>query len=108
MNGGTQMRGLWVCLGLVLQLACGAPSEQSASRSPVDATLTQLGDAFVSSTANVNGMTLHFVRAGSGPAVILLHIRWGAQIALVASQPGFEITHVGRVPTWGWIGETGA
>ena len=73
MNAGTQMRGLWVCLGLVFQLACGAPSEQSPNRSPVDAVLAQLGDAFVSRTANVNGTTLHYVRGGSGPAVILLH-----------------------------------
>ena len=73
MNAGTQMRGLWVCLGLVFQLACGAPSEQSPSKSPVDAVLAQIGDAFVSSTANVNGTTLHYVRGGSGPAVILLH-----------------------------------
>ena len=43
MNAGTQMRGLWVCLGVVSQLACGAPSEQSPSWSPVDAVLAQLG-----------------------------------------------------------------
>ena len=36
------------------------------------------------------------------------YIRWGAQIALVASQPGFEIKHVGPVPKGEWIGETGA
>ena len=28
---------------------------------------------FVSSTANVNGTTLHYVRGGAGPAIILLH-----------------------------------
>ncbi len=32
-----------------------------------------LGDAFASRTANVNGTTLHYVLAGSGPAFILLH-----------------------------------
>jgi hypothetical protein len=73
MNAGTQMGGSWVCPGLEFQLACGAPSEQSPSRSPADAVFAQLGDAFVSSTANVNGTTLHYVRGGSGPAVILLH-----------------------------------
>ena len=72
MTAGTRMRGLWVCLG-VFQLSCGAPSEQSPSRPPVDAVLAQLGDAFVSRTANVNGTTLHYVRGGAGPAVILLH-----------------------------------
>ena len=32
MNAGTLMRGLCVCLGLVFQLACGAPLEQSSNR----------------------------------------------------------------------------
>jgi hemoglobin len=30
------------------------------------------------------------------------YIQWGAQIAVAASQPGFEIQHVGPVPKWGW------
>jgi pimeloyl-ACP methyl ester carboxylesterase len=40
---------------------------------PVDSAVGGLGDAFVSGTANVNGTTLHYVRGGVGPAVILLH-----------------------------------
>jgi pimeloyl-ACP methyl ester carboxylesterase len=32
-----------------------------------------MGGGFVSGTAQVNGTTLHYVRGGSGPAVILLH-----------------------------------
>jgi hemoglobin len=36
------------------------------------------------------------------------YIRWGAQIALSASQPGFEIKHVGPVPKWGWNATEGA
>jgi hemoglobin len=36
------------------------------------------------------------------------YIRWGAEIALTASQPGFEIQHVGPVPKWGWTRESGA
>ena len=67
------MRGLCVCLGVVFHVACGASPEQSPSRAPVDAALAQLGDGFVSSTVNVNATTLHYVRGGSGPAVILLH-----------------------------------
>jgi pimeloyl-ACP methyl ester carboxylesterase len=35
--------------------------------------LAQLGDAFVSRTAKVNGTAVHYVRGGEGPAVILLH-----------------------------------
>jgi hemoglobin len=33
------------------------------------------------------------------------YISWGAGIALTASQPGFEIQHVGPVPRWGWTRE---
>ncbi len=36
------------------------------------------------------------------------YLRWGAQIALTASQPGFEIQHVGPVPKWGWTTDKGA
>ena len=41
--------------------------------SPVDSAVVELGDAFAARTANVNGTTLHYVRGGVGPAVILLH-----------------------------------
>jgi pimeloyl-ACP methyl ester carboxylesterase len=50
-----------------------APAERSDEPSPVDTVLAQLGDAFVSRTANVNGTTVHYVRGGSGSSVILLH-----------------------------------
>jgi hemoglobin len=36
------------------------------------------------------------------------YIRWGARIAVTASQPGFQIEHVGAVPKWGWTTDTGA
>jgi hemoglobin len=36
------------------------------------------------------------------------YIRWGAGIAVTASQPDFEITHVGPVPKWGWTTDTDA
>jgi pimeloyl-ACP methyl ester carboxylesterase len=38
-----------------------------------DPALATLGGGFISSTAQVNGTTLHFVRGGMGPAVFLLH-----------------------------------
>jgi pimeloyl-ACP methyl ester carboxylesterase len=44
------------------------PSNQSS-----DLVARKLGDDFGSHTAKVNGTTLHYVRGGSGPAVILLH-----------------------------------
>jgi pimeloyl-ACP methyl ester carboxylesterase len=34
---------------------------------------TGLGDEFASESATVNGITLHYVRGGNGPAVILVH-----------------------------------
>ena len=39
----------------------GVPAE-SPNRSHVDSAVAELGDAFVSRTANVNGTTLHYVR----------------------------------------------
>jgi len=39
----------------------------------MDPGLATLGDRFVSGTAQANGTTLHYVRGGTGPAVILLH-----------------------------------
>ena len=34
---------------------------------------TLLGEGYMSETAEVNGTTLHYVRGGQGPAVILIH-----------------------------------
>jgi pimeloyl-ACP methyl ester carboxylesterase len=39
----------------------------------IDPGAAKLGKGFVSNTAQVNGTTLHYVRGGTGPAVILLH-----------------------------------
>jgi hemoglobin len=33
------------------------------------------------------------------------YIRWGAEIALAASQPGLQIEHVGAVPKWEWTSD---
>jgi pimeloyl-ACP methyl ester carboxylesterase len=38
-----------------------------------DPALAELGAGFISATVQVNGITLHYVRGGTGPAVILLH-----------------------------------
>jgi pimeloyl-ACP methyl ester carboxylesterase len=73
MKGTVRIRGLCTCMSILLQVACSAPVERSDEPSPVDTALAQLGDAFVSRTANVNGTTVHYVRGGSGPAMILLH-----------------------------------
>jgi pimeloyl-ACP methyl ester carboxylesterase len=34
---------------------------------------TGLDDEFASESATVNGITLHYVRGGNGPAVVLIH-----------------------------------
>ena len=46
---------------------------QSSPERMADPALAALGPGFVSDTAQVNGTTLHYVRGGTGPAVILLH-----------------------------------
>jgi hypothetical protein len=46
---------------------------QSTGKRQIDPGVAGLGKGFVSSTAKVNGTTLHYVRGGKGPAVILLH-----------------------------------
>ena len=39
----------------------------------IDAELAQLGAGFESCTAQVRGATLHYIRGGDGPAVVLVH-----------------------------------
>jgi len=54
-------------------VACAVAQGQSPPRQPIDPGLATLGAGFVSSTAQANGTTLHYVRGGTGRAVILLH-----------------------------------
>lgn len=53
--------------------ACAAMHGQSAPRQQIDPALATLGSGFVSGVAQANGTTLHYVRGGNGPAVVLLH-----------------------------------
>jgi pimeloyl-ACP methyl ester carboxylesterase len=48
-------------------------SAQPAPKPQIDPAMAELGNGFMSGTANVNGTTLHYVRSGTGPVVILLH-----------------------------------
>jgi pimeloyl-ACP methyl ester carboxylesterase len=59
---------LVIVIGLLLSLTATAQDKRST-----DLLVERLGEGFVSNTANVNGTTLHYVRGGNGPAVILLH-----------------------------------
>ncbi|MGB6678676.1 MAG: alpha/beta hydrolase [Terriglobales bacterium] len=53
--------------------ACAAAQNQTPPKQMADPAVVALGSGFVSDTAQVNGATLHYVRGGTGPAVILLH-----------------------------------
>ena len=59
-------------ISLIL-FCCGAAFAQSAAKQPTDSEVGKLGKEFSSSTAEVNGTTIHYVRGGTGPAVILIH-----------------------------------
>ena len=59
-------------LALLLLAACGGALGRSSSKPATDAAVAELGAGFVSATVQASG-TLHYVRGGTGPAVILLH-----------------------------------
>jgi pimeloyl-ACP methyl ester carboxylesterase len=46
---------------------------QAQGQGQMSSMATGLGKEFVSQTASVNGITLHYVRGGKGPVVILIH-----------------------------------
>jgi pimeloyl-ACP methyl ester carboxylesterase/quercetin dioxygenase-like cupin family protein len=62
-----------VSIFLSALIACGNAIAQSPSNQHNDAVLAALGRGFVSGAAKVNGTTVHYVRGGTGPAVILVH-----------------------------------
>jgi pimeloyl-ACP methyl ester carboxylesterase len=57
----------------ILALACAGMFAPLQPQAQTDPAVAELGQDFVSSTADVNGTTLHYVRGGTGPCVILLH-----------------------------------
>ena len=60
-------------LVVLVVAACVAIHGQVSPKQMADPAVVALGSGFVSDTARVNGATLHYVRGGAGPAVILLH-----------------------------------
>jgi pimeloyl-ACP methyl ester carboxylesterase len=52
---------------------CALVSGHLPAQPPADPAVAALGAAFHSDTADANGTTLHYVRGGTGPAIILLH-----------------------------------
>jgi pimeloyl-ACP methyl ester carboxylesterase len=69
----TFLRALPVSLLISVLIGCASVLTQSPAEQQVDPAVAKLGKGFVSNTAAVNGTTLHYVRGGTGPAVILLH-----------------------------------
>lgn len=52
----------------------GTLDSQGAGPQPeLGSVAPELGAGFAAETANVNGTTIHYVRGGRGPAVVLLH-----------------------------------
>jgi len=70
-----RMYDRWILklLAVFVVAACAVIQGQSAPRQRIDPALATLGGGFVSDSAQVNGTTLHYVRGGTGSAVILVH-----------------------------------
>ncbi|KAA6465198.1 alpha/beta hydrolase [Acidobacteria bacterium AB60] len=64
--------GTWNALVIFVAAACVAIHGQSAPLQMTDLEVAALGSDSVSDTAQVNGTTLHYVRGGTGPAILLL------------------------------------
>jgi len=58
---------------IFIAIGCGSAFGQAQAQRQIDPAVAKLGKGFVSNTAKVNGTTLHYVRGGTGPAVILIH-----------------------------------
>jgi pimeloyl-ACP methyl ester carboxylesterase len=56
-----------------LLIGCGSVFAQFQAEQQVSPLVARLGNGFISDYAKVNGTMLHYVRGGTGPAVILLH-----------------------------------
>jgi hypothetical protein len=54
-------------------VGCGIVLSQGRAQIQPSHLATGLGKEFASETATVNGITLHYVRGGKGPSVILIH-----------------------------------
>jgi hypothetical protein len=69
-NYGPKTRKAWA---VIVVAACAVIHGQSSPKQIADPAVAALGSGFVSDNAQVNGATLHYVRVGAGPAIILLH-----------------------------------
>src|ERR1044071_4530293 len=60
-------------LVICILIGCSASFGRAQAKRWVDPAVAKLGSGFVSNTAKVNGAILHYVRGGTGPAVVLIH-----------------------------------
>ncbi len=70
------MKQRFARLGLValsVFAGCGVVLSHAEAKAQTGLLEAGFGKGFVSETAAVNGITLHYVRGGKGPAVILVH-----------------------------------
>jgi pimeloyl-ACP methyl ester carboxylesterase len=67
------LRGVSILLGALVLLAGGSALAQMPAKHRVDPLVAALGKGFGSAIAKLNGATLHHVRGGTGPPVILVH-----------------------------------
>jgi pimeloyl-ACP methyl ester carboxylesterase len=63
----------WEAVAVFTLTACGSVLAQSSAKEQIIPAVAGLGKGFVSKSAKVNGTTIHYVRGGTGPAVILVH-----------------------------------
>jgi pimeloyl-ACP methyl ester carboxylesterase len=67
------LKALVIFIASFVAIACGSAFGQAQAQRQIDPAVVKLGKGFVSNTAKVNGTRLHYVRGGTGPAVILIH-----------------------------------
>ena len=60
-------------LAVLLLAGCCGTLGQSSPKQAMDPAVAELGVGFISAAVRASGVTLHYVRGGTGPAVILLH-----------------------------------
>jgi pimeloyl-ACP methyl ester carboxylesterase len=65
--------GLTAILAFAVLAAFSALVFQAQANEPESFAEARLGKGFVSATATVNGATLHYVRGGKGPPLVLVH-----------------------------------
>jgi pimeloyl-ACP methyl ester carboxylesterase len=68
-----QCNGALICLSLLLLSGLEASFSQGQAKAQMSTPGIGLSKEFVSEQARVNGVTIHYVRGGTGPAVILIH-----------------------------------